>query len=288
MSLNINESLIYGLTTKLDGFTEVDGNIKGRLDVIEGDITISGSVAKALLDAKAHANDNKLDKAQNLADVANITTARTNLGIYSTNEVDLKIANAKTQLGTNWNVADITGRDALVDLNVGDVVMVMDDGDGKWAKYEVTSLEDTTPSFTKIADKDGFENANSAAQIKVAYESNDDTNSYTDADRATVSHITAIADIDLDAIKSKVLANEALEHLDFGNDEQISIENGTAVLARIPLKGKVWGVMIIDPATNTIVGLPKGSDLAVTDASISGLDTYNGKEIRVTYATVVL
>jgi hypothetical protein len=284
MSLNINQSLIYGLTTKLEGFTTEDENIKNRLNTIEGDETVTGSVAKALLDAKTHANDNKLDKAQNLADVADVPTARINLEVYSKNEIDSKIANAKTQLGTNWNVADIAERDAMTDLNVGDVVMVMDDGDGKWAKYEVTSLEDTTPSFTKIADKDGFENANSAGQVKVAYESNDDTNAYTDADKATVGHITATKDINLDDIASKVLANEELNHLDFANDEQVAIESGSATLTKTPLNGKVWGVMIIDPTTDTIVGLPKGSDLSVTGASIGGLSAYNGKEIRVTYA----
>lgn len=284
MSLNINQSLIYGLTTKLEDFTTEDTNIKSRLDVIEGANTISGSVAKALLDAKAYADTNKLDKAQNLADVADVVAARTNLDIDSSDEVTNKILAAKLQLGTNHSVADIVERDALPDLTVGDIVMVLDDGDTRWAKYEVTALVDTTPTFTKIADQDGFEGSNSAEQIKVSYESNADTNAYTDVEKVKVGHITVTGDIDLDSIKSKVLANEELSHLDFANDEQVAVASGSATLTGTPLNGKVWGVMIIDPATDTIVGLPKGSDLSVTGTSIGGLSAYNGKEIRVTYA----
>jgi uncharacterized protein (DUF1330 family) len=71
----------------------------GRLDTIEGDDQTAGSIAKALADAKAYA--------------------------------DAEIDAAKLALGTNYSVADISARDALEDLTVGDLIFVTDDGDTK-------------------------------------------------------------------------------------------------------------------------------------------------------------
>jgi len=51
--------------------------------------------------------------------------------------IDQKFVDLKASLGTNFNAADVAGRDALASVNVGDICFVVDDGDGKWAKYEV-------------------------------------------------------------------------------------------------------------------------------------------------------
>jgi hypothetical protein len=117
-----------------------------RLDTIEADDETVGSIAKALKDAKDYA--------------------------------DAEIDAAKLALGTNFSVADIAARDALEDLTVGDIVFVADDGDSKWAQYKVTNNDPLT--FLKIMDQDIFLNALSAADVKAAYESNEDTNAFTD------------------------------------------------------------------------------------------------------------
>jgi hypothetical protein len=78
--------------------TDLTG-IEGRLDTIEGDDQTTGSIAKALFDAKD----------------------------YTDTEIDA----AKLALGTNFSVADITERNALQDLTIGDIVFVADDGDNK-------------------------------------------------------------------------------------------------------------------------------------------------------------
>ena len=81
---------------------------------------------------------------------------------------------------------DIAGRDALTNVLVGDQVFVEDDGDTRWAIYMVVNA--TTPltsaSFVKVSDPDLLNEALSAGQIKALYESNIDTNAFTDAEKA--------------------------------------------------------------------------------------------------------
>lgn len=106
-----------------------------------------------------------------------------------------EIRAASLALGSNYTVSNITERDALVDLTVGDVVHVADDGDGKWAEYYVTAVSDglgSTSTFTVIMDADTYLNANTKEAIKSTYESNPDTNPYTDADKTFVDITTPL------------------------------------------------------------------------------------------------
>lgn len=88
---------------------------------------------------------------------------------------------------------DIAGRDALTGVLVGDQVFVEDDGDGKWAIYMV--VDATAPlsstSFVKVSDPDLLNEALSAGQIKALYESNIDTNAFTDAEKAYLAALLA-------------------------------------------------------------------------------------------------
>lgn len=88
---------------------------------------------------------------------------------------------------------DIAGRDALTGVLVSDQVFVEDDGDGKWAIYMV--VDATAPlsstSFVKISDPDLLNEALSAGQIKALYESNIDTNAFTDAEKAYLAALLA-------------------------------------------------------------------------------------------------
>lgn len=156
----------------------------GRLDVVQGDASTSGSIAKAEADARAHTDTRE----------SAITTAYNDA-----------IDAAKLALGTNFSVADITARDALVDLTVGDIIFVADNGDGKFAQYKVT-VASPNEAFLKIMDEDILLNALSAANIKSAYEGNDDTNAFTDALLSKVNAIEANAKDDQNA-----------EQVDFNN-----------------------------------------------------------------------
>lgn len=133
---------------------------------------------------------------QNLADLGDVAVARTNLEVMSATEVADAIQTAKLAIGANHTVADIAARDALDSLGENDRVMVQDDGDGKWAIYTPSEVVDGEAlGWVKLMDQDALENAISAPAIKAAYESNEDTNAFTDAEKAKLSVALVAGDI---------------------------------------------------------------------------------------------
>jgi hypothetical protein len=147
-------------------------------------------------------------KSNNLSDI-NAASARANLGIYSQSEVNSLIAGAENA----FSVASLTARGALSGLKVSDRIFVSNDGDGKWALYIVTAITDgagSTSTFQKIADEDIFTNALSASAVKSAYESNGNTNAFTDAEKSKVGHITVTQAVNLDTIESGLASSTAM------------------------------------------------------------------------------
>lgn len=151
----------------------------------------------------AKANDAEVLKIANDLSEVNASQARANLDIYSTSEVNALIVGAENA----FSVATLAERDALTGLKISDRIFVADDGDSKWALYLVTAITDgagSTSSYQKIADEDLFTNAISAAAIKASYESNSNTNAFTDAEQTKVGHLTVTQAIDLDATASEL------------------------------------------------------------------------------------
>jgi len=161
----IDDELI-SLDGRLDTAEGAITNYGSRLDTIEGDAQTAGSIAESLKDAKDY--------------------------------TDAEIVAAKLAIGSNFAVADITARNNLSGLTVGDIVYVADDGDGKWAQYLVYST-DPSLQFGKIMDQDILLNAISASSIKTTYESNADTNAFTDALLSKLNGIETAAKDDQDA-----------------------------------------------------------------------------------------
>ena len=166
------------------------------------------------IDLAAKALDSQVvKKANNLSDV-NAASARTNLDVYSKTEVQNMISGADN----GFNVATIAERDALTGLKVSDRVFVSNDGDGKWSMYIVTAVTNgngSTSTFEKVADEDAFSNALTKEAIKSSYESNANTNAFTDAEKTKVGHITVTQAVNLDTIESNLAsttttANNAL------------------------------------------------------------------------------
>jgi hypothetical protein len=86
--------------------------------------------------------------------------------------------------------------------------------------YIVTAVTDgkgSTSTYTKVADEDLFTNALSKEAVKSAYESNANTNAFTDAEKTKVGHITVTQAVNLDTIESGLVtttttANTALSN----------------------------------------------------------------------------
>jgi hypothetical protein len=152
-------------------------------------------------DLQAKALDSAVvKKSNNLSDVT-ASSARTNLDVYSKSEVQSMVAGVDNA----HSCADLTARNALTGLKVTDRVFVTNDGDSKWALYMVTAVTTgtgSTSTFVKIADEDLISNALTAAGIKSAYESNANTNVYTDAEKAKMAHIAVTQAVNLDTMES--------------------------------------------------------------------------------------
>jgi hypothetical protein len=165
-----------------------------RLDVIEGNSSTAGSIAKALSDANSYTDTREIaitsayESYANQAEADAITTANNytdqrETAITLAYEDAINIA--KLALGTNFSVANLTERSNLEDLTVGDIVFVADDGDSKWAQYKVTAVTDglgSTSTFVKIMDEDVYLNAISAEAVLNTIKTVDGTGSGLDAD----------------------------------------------------------------------------------------------------------
>lgn len=97
------------------------------------------------------------------------------------------VLNIAVQAGQQITVADIAARNAYV-VNPGTsaLLFVLNDGDGSWALYR-KAVDVDVPTYTKLSDPDLLNAAMSAAAIKSAYESNADTNAFTDDEKAKLA-----------------------------------------------------------------------------------------------------
>ena len=171
-----------------------------ELDLSQGDVASVSINDGSSIDIAGMIQDLesvKLDKSQNLADINDAPSARANLDVDSSSEVDTKITNANLALGTNFSTANVTA--ASIDfpvgtLSIGDNLFFVDDGDTKWAIYKVTSVTDgsfDTATTEKIMDEDVYLIAQSKESIKASYESNPDTNAFTDEEVLQVGKLGA-------------------------------------------------------------------------------------------------
>ena len=160
-----------------------------------------------------HRFTNDTDKASAAAVITDLSTEITNR-INADNQlqtninqaiVDLKggVVSAGDTLNKLYNliinsfqevtVANIAARDAY-DAISGMHIFVTDDGDGKWALYKATTAG-VNATYVKLSDPDLLNAVMSAAQIKAAYESNPDTNAFTNALLSKLNGIQAGATV---------------------------------------------------------------------------------------------
>lgn len=253
-----NKTLINNANTEI-GSTIVSGNVV-YTPLITTAQTIIGGVNElktglTTLDGQA------LKKSDNLASLVDKATSRTNLDVYNKSEVQSLISTAALNLGSNYSVANITARNALTGLTIGDNVFVRDNGDTKWAIYKVTALVGSTPTFEVIMDQDVYLNSISASSIKAAYESNPDTNAFTNAQKTKIGYLNVTSSIDLDKV--------------IQNDELITDSNLTSV-ANTTLASSLAIKSYID--NKTVKKANNLSDIPDKAAARTNLDVYNKTE----------
>lgn len=269
------KSSISGLVADLSTLTQAIANEATARDTSDGSLAslettektnLVGAIneVKGTADSAATAGAGSLQKTANLTDVSDVAVARTSLEVMSATEVASAISAAKLDLGTNFTVASIEARDLLTNLDTADRVMVSDDGDGKWAMYTPTTVDEfgAAEGWIKMSDQDALENAISSASIKAAYELNDDTNAYTDADAAKVGFVTVTKAVDLDDV---VLKADLAQTVGAGAEDVVASTAG--------VKAYVDSQMSAAGATPVLEGVVvAGSLITLTHAPKGGIN----------------
>lgn len=192
--------------TIVGAINELDGEIG---DISTKAVTLTASDLIGLIN---ELEGSKVSKSANLSDLSDVTVSRTNLDVYSKSEVESAITQASLNLGTNFtadDAADASTKFLAGSLSVGDNIFIKDDADTKWAIYKVIEITDgaySTSTLEKIMDEDVYLNSQSATAIKSAYESNADTNAFTDSDKTKVDFVSITKAVDLD----KAILNDNL------------------------------------------------------------------------------
>lgn len=198
-----HKSSVFGLVDELAGLnTAISNEATTRAEQV-GDLesletTNKTDLVSAVNEVLNTANDatGSLKIAANLGDVEDAAEARTNLEVLSATEVAEAIAVAGVALGTNFNVADITARDALQDLDLADRVTVQDAGEGKWAIFAPSVIEEgVVTEWMLLFNQDKLEAEITAEGVKQLYESNEDTNAFTDAEKAKLGQALVADDV---------------------------------------------------------------------------------------------
>lgn len=143
-----------------------------------------------------------------IAILSDIQTAILNLkdGVAAPGDTLQKLYNLIVGASSEVYVADIAARNTYNVPLLPFSIFVLDDGDGRWAKYQATTTG-VGATFVKISDPDLLNAVMSNAAIKIGYESNADTNSFTNAFKDKLNNIAANATVNDTDINLKNRAN---------------------------------------------------------------------------------
>lgn len=231
--LQRSKNHISGLSADLQALVLADATEKARAEAAELTLT------SALANEKARAEAAEL--ALQLAVEAE-AAARANADAAEVVARDAAIEAAKLALGTSYRVADRAERDALTGLTLNDTIRVLDDGDGKWVVYQAGTIDaqGKGTSWDVLMDADTYLNANTALSIKSAYESNANTNAFTDAEQAKVGFISITKARDLDKL---IQSDELVVDGTLTNVTDVQIASAKAVKTYVAESVRVGGAV---------------------------------------------
>lgn len=179
----ISANGIY-LVNHLSNFSNPHNVTKAQVGLSNVDNT--SDVNKPVSTAQSAADAVVLSTSESYTDAA-ITALKD--GVAPAGNTLQKLYNLVTASLIEETVANISARTALNAIS-GQHVFVLDDGDGQWALYKATTAG-VGATYVKLSDPDLLNAVLTAAQIKASYESNPDTNSFTNALLSKLNGIAA-------------------------------------------------------------------------------------------------
>ena len=179
----ISANGIY-LVNHLSNFSNPHNVTKAQVGLSNVDNT--SDVDKPVSTAQSAADAVVLSTSESYTDAA-ITALKD--GVAPAGNTLQKLYNLVTASLIEETVANISARNALNAIS-GQHVFVLDDGDGQWALYKATTAG-VGATYVKLSDPDLLNAVLTAAQIKASYESNPDTNSFTNALLSKLNGIAA-------------------------------------------------------------------------------------------------
>jgi hypothetical protein len=182
------------------------------------------AVTKAQVGLGNADNTSDTNKPVSTAQAAAITAAITALkdGVSTSGDTLQKLYNLILGAVTQITVANIAARDAYNVPRIPFNIFVTDDGDTKWALYAATTTG-VGATFVKLSDPDLLNAVMTAAQIKTAYESNSDTNAFTNALLAKLNAISGTNTGDETAARIGAIVNGAASYTTPQDSDKIGI-----------------------------------------------------------------
>lgn len=215
---------------------------------------------------------NMLIATNNLADLPDKAVARTNLDVMSTSEVEAQIqVDIAAIKGQPLGLAELDAAGLVpatqLPSYVDDVIEVATYADlpviGESGKIYIVVADETSNGDTSSYRWTGtvyamVSNSLTAADVKSLYESNLDTNAYTDAEQVKVGYITVTQAVDLDTIESDTILNNS--HRTSNGTDHTYIDQDVTTTATPTFAG-----IITD-------GLVDGRDVSVDGLKLDGIE----------------
>ena len=210
--------------------------------------------------------------ANNLSDLTDKAVARTNLDVMSASEVEAQIQADITAIkGQPLGLAELDAAGLVPTTQlpsyVDDVVEVATKAalpaTGESGKIYVVIADETSNGDTSSYRWTGtiyamVSNTLTAADIKSLYESNLDTNAYTDAEQVKIGYITVTQAVDLDTIESDTALNNT--HRTSNGTDHTYIDQDVTTTATPTFAGLVTA------------GLVDGRDVSVDGLKLDGIE----------------